>query len=105
MLIVIRTLGLAIFLSCAFSPFVGCGEFIKDIKENQKKNRKEAEKEEKKAQKKKRTKTSCYELDRRHEQCSDDYVEGRRSGHYACLAMYERYLDCCVSKTHACYDD
>ena len=72
------------------------------MKENQKKNKKEAEK---KAKKKNRTKISCYELDRRHEQCSDDYVNGRRSGHYACLVMYERYLDCCMIKTHVCYDD
>ena len=44
----------------------------------------------------------CYELDRRHEQCSEDYVNGKRRGHHGCLVMHERYLDCCVTKTKSC---
>ena len=102
---VIRILGLAISLSCTLSSLVGCDDFVKEIKEGQEKDKKASEKKEKEAKEKEdRTKISCYELDRRHEQCSEDYINGQRSGHHACLVMYERYLDCCVSKTHVCYD-
>ena len=44
----------------------------------------------------------CYELDHRHEQCSQDYADGRRKGHHGCLVMYERYLACCVTKEKSC---
>ena len=83
------------------SLLIGCGDLMEEIKENQKKNKEAADKKKDEQPKKK---VSCYELDRRHEQCSDDYVNGRISGHHACLVMYERYLDCCVTETHVCYD-
>ena len=53
---------------------------------------------------KEKTVANCYDLESKSNRCSDDYVEGRRSNHHPCLVMYERYLDCCVSKTHVCYD-